>query len=90
MPQSGAHTPDQDEVELTLREKAGNLAEARSFAKEAGEAVDLGPCADEPQDLEALPIDDEPPPEPHLESLLDAALEGTFPASDPVSITPED
>jgi len=90
MPQPSAHTPDQDEVELTLREQQGNVAEARSFAKQAGEDVDLGLAADEPEDLDVLPPDEERLGESHLESMLDRALDATFPASDPVSVTPED
>ena len=87
-----AHNPDQDEVELATRETAGNLAEARTFAKEAGEDVDTGLASDEPEEIEALPLDEDRPGHPgdHTERLLDHGLEETFPASDPVAVTPRE
>ena len=98
---AGDFDPDQmDEVEyeeIVMAEE--DLDEPRTFASDDASRVSDDDL--QPKDLEAESLTEEeiaalgyddarrpPDHDPHLEELLDEGLEGTFPASDPVSVSP--
>ena len=93
--------PDQvDEAELEfMLESDDGVDEPRSFARDEADLVARGD--DQPKDFESRAVSDEDlqelgyeaPPAPsqarrRRERLLDEGIEETFPASDPVSISP--